>query len=228
MAAVVIRGVNVRLGGRAIFTGVDLNVGPGEAVAVEGTSGAGKSTLLHVVAGLIRPESGSVEIGGERIDRLSDRRRSAVRLRLVGSVFQFGELLPEFNVIENVELPLRLLGWRREPAHERALACLREVGIEELAKRSLAQVSGGQMQRAAIARAVAHDPRVILADEPTGSLDPEAAEHVMQLLTRTSRRHDAGLIVVTHDRAVSAQCDRTLRLSGGLLQADGARNAAST
>ncbi|UYM06774.1 ABC transporter ATP-binding protein [Solicola gregarius] len=216
--AVDVRDVRVCIASRPVLDGVELRVASGEVVAIEGASGAGKSTLLHTVAGLIRPSSGSVEIAGRRIDKLNDRRRSALRLRMIGSVFQFGELLPEFNVIENVELPLRLLGHGRTHSRARAKELLEEVGIDDLAERGLSEVSGGQMQRAAIARALAHEPHVLLADEPTGSLDEDAAETVLKLLIDASHRHGAGLIVVTHHHDVARQCDRTLQLVHGTLK----------
>lgn len=210
-------GLSVGLGGTSVLEQLDVRLDEGELLAVRGPSGSGKSTLLHVLAGLIRPEQGSVLLHGQRIDRLPDRRRCAVRLRSFGFVFQGGDLLPELTVAENVGLPLRFLGAGRAQVRSQVQQALAQVGIGELGDRHLSEVSGGQLQRAAIARALIHDPAVVFADEPTGSLDDRSAEQVLRVLVDQARRRGAGVLLVTHSRSVAAICDRVVVLDGGTL-----------
>lgn len=204
----------VSLGASPVLDGINWSIGPGEVVGIQGESGSGKSTFLHTLAGLLTPDAGEVVLGDQRIDNLPDRKRASVRLRRFGFILQSGDLLPELTISQNVALPLRLLGVRGVDVIERTRSILNDVGIEELADRSLSEVSGGQLQRAAIARALIHDPEVILADEPTGSLDPATAQHVLGLLMALSRGNSSSLVIVTHDAAVASQCDRVHHLRG--------------
>lgn len=211
--------LSVTIGGTQVLSELNLSLNRGEVVAIQGESGSGKSTLLHTLAGLIEPTSGEVWLDGVRIDSMPDGQRSVVRLRNIGCVLQTGDLLPELTIAENVSLPLRMairVG-RREIA-ARVEEALAEVGIGDLGARSLSEVSGGQLQRAAIARAVIHAPRLILADEPTGSLDSGNARQVISLLIDIAhKRTDAGLVIVTHDHEVARRCDRALHLRAGTL-----------
>lgn len=197
------------------LNGVSISVASGESVAVMGASGSGKSSLLHCLAGVIAPDSGSVYIDGTDLTGLSDRSRSRVRLERVGVVFQFGDLVPELSLIENVMLPLQLLGQKAAPARDRALALLTELGIPELADSRAGEVSGGQAQRAAVARAMVHRPAIVLADEPTGSLDSFNAEEVMDALIALTRTAGTALVVVTHDNRVASHLDRLITLRDG-------------
>lgn len=209
----------VELGGKRILDDLTMSVGAGEVVAVQGVSGSGKSTLLHTLPGLLTPISGEVNLSGRRIDNLSDRRRSRIRLHDFGFVLQAGDLLPELSISENVGLPLRLIGGcQGKEIQARVLAAMEEVGIGELGDRSLAEVSGGQLQRAAIARAMIHHPKVILADEPTGSLDASTAGHVLQVLVGLARSRKSALVIVTHDAIVARECDERYALREGRLQ----------
>jgi putative ABC transport system ATP-binding protein len=207
----------VSLGSSAVLVGVDLTLGAGELLAVRGASGSGKSTLLHVLAGLISPEAGEVRFRGQRTDNLSDRARSALRLRSYGFVFQSGDLLPELTVAENVGLPLRFLKIGRGEIRGRVRDALDSLGILHLGSRALSEVSGGQLQRAAIARAMIHGPAVVFADEPTGSLDDAAAQQVLEALIALARERSVGVLLVTHSDVVAEACDRSVNLSGGRL-----------
>lgn len=194
---------------------VSMSVASGESVAVMGASGSGKSSLLHCLAGVIAPNSGSVHIDGTDLTGLSDRRRSRVRLERIGVVFQFGDLVPELSLIENVMLPLQLLGQKTPAARGRALELLAELGIADLADSRAGEVSGGQAQRAAVARAMVHQPAIVLADEPTGSLDSFNAEEVMDALIALTRTAETALVVVTHDNRVASHLDRLITLHDG-------------
>lgn len=219
-SALRVESVSVSLGSSAVLTGVDLDVERGETVAVSGPSGAGKTTLLNVMCGLTRPDFGSVWIGGQRLDAGTDAQRAAARLRHFGLVFQEDALLPELTLIENVSLPLRLLrDGSASSWEERGRAELERLDIGELGRRLPAEVSGGQLQRAAVGRAVVHGPNVILADEPTSSLDETAARHAIQLLIQLAHERRVAVVVVTHDREVAASCSRRLMLREGRLVA---------
>jgi len=216
-AALAGRGLQHAYGPTKVLHGVDLEVQPGEVVTLMGPSGSGKSTLLHLLGGLLRPDAGSVEIGGRRIDDLSDRRRSQVRLAKLGFVFQFGDLVPELTVVENVELPLRLTGTGRRAARREALALLELLGVADEADRRLSEVSGGQQQRAAVARALVHTPEVVLADEPTGSLDTMTGELVLEALVGISRERGTAVLLVTHDLRVASYASRDVELRDGVV-----------
>jgi putative ABC transport system ATP-binding protein len=182
-----------------------------------GPSGSGKSTLLHILAGLIRATAGQVLFEGRRIDHLSERERAELRLTRLGFVFQFGELVPELTVLENVELPLRLAGASRQRARTRARALLEELGVADQAGKRLAEISGGQTQRVAVARALVNHPAVVIADEPTGALDEANSAVVLRLLLDAVRRHGASLVLATHDPDVARHCDQVLTLAAGAL-----------
>lgn len=182
-----------------------------------GSSGAGKTSLLMCLGGLTRPAEGRVAIGGVWLDGLRESERDRVRRERVGFVFQAGDLVPELNVVENVGLPLRLQGVTAKAAMTKAVTCLESLGIDHLADRAVADISGGELQRAAIARAVVHSPAVVFADEPTGALDDDNAEIVFQLLLDHARTLGAAVVLVTHDRHLAARADRVLRFDSGRL-----------
>jgi len=196
--------------------GMSIAVDEGEIVAVMGRSGSGKSTLLHCLAGILAPDAGEVYFDGERIDRLPDRRRVSLRRVSFGMVFQFGQLVPELPAVENIALPLLLMGQRRRTAVAEATRWLARVGLDGLGERLPGDLSGGQGQRAAVARALVARPRVVFADEPTGSLDTYAADHVMELLVGAARDQGAAVVVVTHEARVAGFADRTVILRDGV------------
>jgi ABC-type lipoprotein export system ATPase subunit len=198
-----------------VLDGAELDVARGELLAVVGRSGSGKSTLLHLLGGLDRPDAGEIELDGVRVDRLDERGLTAVRRRKIGFVFQAFHLLPELTAAENVLLPARLArdGVGAAP---RAKELLEQLGLEPIARRLPTELSGGEQQRLAIARALVNDPLLVLADEPTGNLDDESGAAVLQLLRRVT---EAGrsVVLVTHDRAATRLAHRVLRLEGGRL-----------
>ncbi len=184
-----------------------------------GRSGSGKSTLLNLIAGIDDPDSGSVEVGGERIDTLGEPARTLYRRRNVGFVYQFFNLLPTLDARENVALALEMNGVCTRDALARAGEALANVGLEQLATHAIDTLSGGEQQRVAIARALVHRPRLLLADEPTGNLDAESAAAILPLLLARAGAQRATVVIVTHDPAVAAQADRVLRLEAGRLLA---------
>jgi putative ABC transport system ATP-binding protein len=195
--------------------GASLTVRRGEMVAVMGPSGSGKSTLLHCLAGILVPEQGEVWFGGQRLDTLSDERRSALRRDRFGFVFQSGQLVPELTAEENVALPLLLSGARRGRAMAAARGWFGALGLDGLEHRRSGELSGGQAQRVALARGLVAVPEVLFADEPTGSLDSVSGELVMDLLTAAAREHGTTVILVTHDARVAAYADREVIVRDG-------------
>ncbi len=195
--------------------GAPISVHSGEIVAVMGPSGCGKSTLLHCLAGILRPDAGEVHFAAERIDHLPDRRRVQLRRTAFGFVFQFGQLVPELPAIENIALPLRLAGQPRRAALAAATEWLERLDLTGLGDRLPAQLSGGQGQRVALARALIAKPRIVFADEPTGSLDSFAADQMMELLVDIARDQGSSVIVVTHEARVAAHADRTVLIRDG-------------
>ncbi|MBA3594020.1 MAG: ABC transporter ATP-binding protein [Pseudomonadota bacterium] len=193
-----------------VFTNVSLDVAPGEFVAIVGESGVGKSTLLNCMAGLDNWDSGAVELDGVDIGALSEDQRALLRREKVGFVFQAFHVLPHLDVAQNIALPLLLLGQHDDA---RVLAMLAAVGLDGLGTRLPQQLSGGQLQRVAIARALIHRPTLLLADEPTGNLDPTTAAKVMDALVAQTREHGASLVLVTHSETAAARADRVLHLS---------------
>lgn len=205
-----VRNLAKRYGDTAVFSGVSFTVAPGEFVAVVGESGVGKSTLLNCLAGLDSWDEGSVVLAGRDLGALDDEQRALLRREQVGFVFQAFHVLPHLDVAQNVALPLMLLG-RDEPA--RVAAMLAAVGLDGLAARLPQQLSGGQLQRVAIARALVHAPALLLADEPTGNLDPATAARVMDVLIAQTREQHASLVLVTHSETAAARADRVLHLT---------------
>ncbi len=202
-----------------VLRGIDLEVARGEVVALVAPSGAGKSTLLHIAGLLDTPDAGTVEIGGEAMQGQSDRRRTAVRRADVGFVYQFHHLLPEFTALENVVLPQLANGVARGAAEERALALLDSVGVKDRAAHRPAALSGGEQQRVAFCRAMANTPRLLLADEPTGNLDPSTSDRVFGALMTLVRETGLSCLIATHNLELAARMDRQLRLDAGGLHA---------
>jgi putative ABC transport system ATP-binding protein len=196
--------------------GVDISIERGEFVAIMGPSGCGKSTLLNLLAGLDRPTAGEVWLDGQRIDVMTETELARLRRRKVGFVFQFFNLVPTLSALENVALPLLLVGRGRREAGKCASELLSELGIPETAGAAPAQLSGGQQQRVALARALANSPDVVLADEPTGNLDSAAAREVLALF-RDARGRGQTLVLVTHDASVASTADRVITLRDGLI-----------
>jgi lipoprotein-releasing system ATP-binding protein len=200
-----------------VLKGATASFYPGEAVALLGPSGAGKSTLLHIAGLLERPDTGRVLIDGVDCVALNDSEQTRMRRMEVGFVYQFHHLLPEFSALENVVLPQLILGLERSEAETRAKELLSSLGLAERWDHRPAQLSGGEQQRVAIARAVANGPKVLLADEPTGNLDPPTAERVFDQLISLIRRSGVAAVIATHNLDLAARMDRTLRLMDGLL-----------
>jgi lipoprotein-releasing system ATP-binding protein len=201
-----------------VLRGADLAVEPGELVAVVGPSGSGKSTLLHLLGGLDRPDRGEVVIGGERLADHRGAALAAFRNRTIGFVFQFHQLLPDFTALENVMLPGRIAGREPREVLERARALLADVELAERLDHFPNQLSGGERQRVALCRALALEPPLLLADEPTGNLDPASGERVLELLLELQRRHGTTGVLVTHNPEVAERCARILVLDEGVLQ----------
>src|SRR2546421_10546624 len=188
--------------------GASVSVAAGEILAVTGPSGSGKSTLLHCLAGIFTPEEGEIWFDGQRLDRMGEARRTELRRTVFGFVFQFGQLVPELTAADNIALPLLLGGIRRTAAYQTAASWLARLGLEDKGGHRIGELSGGEAQRVAVARALAIRPRVLYADEPTGSLDSLAGEKVMNLLTDLAREEGVTVVLVTHDARVAAYADR--------------------
>jgi putative ABC transport system ATP-binding protein len=203
-------------GATPALSGASMGVRAGEIVAVMGPSGSGKSTLLHCLGAIVRPDAGRVVYAGREVSGLSDVDRSALRRRAFGFVFQFGQLVPELTCLENVALGLRLDGVRRRVAEQRACDWLDQLEVADVAGKLPGQISGGQGQRVAVARALVAGPRVVFADEPTGALDSLNGEKVMVLLTRAARESGAAVVLVTHDARVAAYADREVIVRDGV------------
>lgn len=198
-----------------VLRGVDLTVGEGEVVALVAPSGAGKSTLLHIAGLLDTPDTGMVSIGGEDMTGLSDRRRTAIRRAGVGFIYQFHHLLPEFTALENITLPQLANGVSERAAKARALELLDTVGIAERAAHRPAALSGGEQQRVAFCRALANGPALLLADEPTGNLDPDTSDRVFEALMTLVRATGLSALIATHNHDLAARMDRIVRLDAG-------------
>ena len=209
------RDLSLSFGSTPALRGASLSVRRGEVVAVMGPSGSGKSTLLHCLAGILVPDQGEVFYGGQRLDQLSDDRRSALRRDRFGFVFQSGQLVPELMAEENVALPLLLSGTRRGTALTAARKWFPALGLDGLEQRRSGELSGGQAQRVALARGLVTEPEVLFADEPTGSLDSVSGELVMDLLTAAVGEHGTTVVLVTHDARVAAYADREVVVRDG-------------
>ena len=214
-AAVEACGLELSYGQTPALRGVDLRIAPGESLALMGPSGSGKSTLLHCVAGILVPDAGTLQVLGTDVASLGQSARARFRLEHLGLIFQLGELVSELALEENVMLPLQLLGRSRQEARTEAVEMLDRLGVAGVAGRRAGEVSGGQAQRGAVARALAPRPRLVLADEPTGSLDTVAADAVMAALVETSRDLGSTLLVVTHDHRVAAYLDGHVTITDG-------------
>ncbi|MCW2673572.1 MAG: macrolide transporter ATP-binding protein [Frankiales bacterium] len=213
------RDLHLSFGESAALTGASIDVAPGEVLALLGPSGSGKSTLLHCLAGILVPDRGEVRYRGSRLDTLSDDLRSALRRSDFGFVFQFGSLVPELSAVENVGLPLRLAGHKRRTAQACALEWLERLEVADVARKRAGEMSGGQAQRVAVARALVAGPRVVFADEPTGALDSLNGELVMDLLIGAAREQGASIVLVTHEPRVAAYADREVVIRDGALAA---------
>ncbi|NUR70862.1 MAG: ATP-binding cassette domain-containing protein [Hamadaea sp.] len=207
--------VSRTLGSTLALDDVEISLDAGEVIAVVGPSGCGKSTLLQVLAGLLEPDKGTVTFREIDLFQLNDRARSEIRLRHFGFAFQFGELVPELTLQENVELPLRLSGVSARDARARSAAILSELEISALGVRRATEVSGGQAQRAAIARAMVHEPAVLFADEPTGALDSKSGKSVLGAMLSLARDRGTAVLIVTHDSYVAGQADRIVEMRDG-------------
>ncbi|NIW23477.1 MAG: ATP-binding cassette domain-containing protein [Gammaproteobacteria bacterium] len=211
-------GVSKAYGNNAVLADIDLEVAHGEFVAVLGRSGTGKSTLLNLIGGLDEPARGEVHLLGQQLSSLTETQRAALRAEKLGFVFQFFNLIPTLTARENVELPLAINSTPKREGRRRAHELLSELGLADCDDRFPEELSGGEQQRVAIARAIAHDPAVILADEPTGNLDIETGKTVLALLYEICRRRGTTLIVATHSDEVLGLADRVLRISNALLE----------
>jgi lipoprotein-releasing system ATP-binding protein len=207
-------------GSLTLFKNLDLEVMAGELVAIVGQSGAGKSTLLHILGALDAPSTGRVYCASTNVASLTSRQAAVFRNREIGYVWQFHYLLPEFTAQENVAMPLLARGQSRREANELAANWLREVGLEDRRDHRPGELSGGEQQRVALARALVNNPRLLLADEPTGDLDEKTAHQLFDLLERMHANHGLTSIVVTHNMELAARCGRVLRLEGGRLAAN--------
>ncbi|HYD69600.1 MAG TPA: ABC transporter ATP-binding protein [Azospirillum sp.] len=200
-----------------VLRGASLAVRPGELVGLVGPSGAGKSTLLHIAGLLERPDEGTVRIGGIDASKLDDAKRTEIRRGAIGFVYQFHHLLPEFSAQENIVLPQMIAGLSKREATERARQLLAMVGLEGRASHRPARLSGGEQQRVAIARALANAPGLLIADEPTGNLDPHTAEGVFAMLTKLVRGARVGALIATHNLELAQRMDRVLEMRDGVL-----------
>lgn len=202
---------------REVLSDISLNVAGGESVAIMGPSGSGKTSILSLCLALIRPTRGTITVDGQVTNGLSGRRLASLRARSIGMVYQFGELLPELTALDNIALPSMWSGTGRTVARDAARDLMEQLSIDHLAHSVSADLSGGERQRVAVARALINRPALVLADEPTGSVDEEAADTVCDLLFSLPHEQRCSLVVCTHDRSVARRADRTLRLDAGRL-----------
>ena len=219
MAVLQAQGVGRRFETRWVVRSLDMTLAAGERVALLGPSGCGKTTFLNLLGGLDRPDEGRVLLEGEALDQATPTRLAALRRTRIGTIFQFFHLIPTLTAEENIELPLRMLGWPEPQVRDRCAALIQAVGLEHRVTAWPSELSGGEMQRVAVARALAARPAVLLADEPTGNLDRASGQAVLALLAELTEREGSALVMVTHSEAAAAICHRVLRMEDGLLLA---------
>ena len=224
----IISAINVKksFGATPALQGATLEVASGEIVAIMGASGSGKSTLMHCLAGIFKPDSGEIWFDGKRLDQMDETARTGLRRTAFGFVFQFGQLVPELTAEDNIALPLLFNGINRNEAYAKAAAWFEQLGLKGMEKHRSGELSGGQAQRVALARAMVTQPRVLFADEPTGSLDSLNGEKVMDLLVDTARKHGTTVILVTHDARIAANADREIMVRDGVITTPSGKKAA--
>ena len=223
-----VKGITKSFGSLQVLKGIDLHIAKGEIVSIVGPSGAGKTTLLQIIGTLDRPDSGSVRVDGIDTTRLSQKALSDFRNRHLGFVFQFHQLLPEFTALENIMIPAFIAGTSRSNAKARAMELLQFMGLTDRASHKPAELSGGEKQRIAVARALVNNPAVILADEPSGSLDTKNKQELHQLFFDLRDRFGQTFVIVTHDEQLATITDRTIHMRDGVLAADNSQQAEST
>lgn len=213
-----IENLTKRFGELEVLKGVDLHISKGEIISIVGPSGAGKTTLLQLIGTLDRPDGGSIRFNGEELGRMNSKRLAAFRNRHIGFVFQFHQLLPEFTALENIIMPALIAGRERKEAEKEAMELLQIMGLKERAGHKPAEMSGGENQRVAVARALINHPDVVLADEPSGSLDSRNREELHRLFFDLRDRFGQTFIIVTHDESLASFTDRTIRMRDGKIQ----------
>ena len=215
-----IENLTKKFGDLQVLKGVNLTIDKGEVISIVGSSGAGKTTLLQLIGTLDKPTSGIIRFNGEDLGRLSSKRLAAFRNRHIGFVFQFHQLLPEFTALENIVIPALIAGRKRSEAEAEAMQLLQVMGLEERAHHKPAEMSGGENQRVAVARALINHPDVVLADEPSGSLDTRNKEELHRLFFDLRDRYGQTFVIVTHDEALASYTDRTLHMVDGVIESE--------
>ena len=213
-----IENLTKKFGDLQVLKGIDLTIEKGEVISIVGSSGAGKTTLLQLIGTLDKPTSGTIRFNGEDLGRLSSKRLAAFRNKHIGFVFQFHQLLPEFTALENIIIPALIAGRKRSEAETEAMQLLQVMGLEERAHHKPAEMSGGENQRVAVARALMNHPDVVLADEPSGSLDSKNKEELHKLFFDLRDRYGQTFVIVTHDETLASYTDRTLHMVDGVIQ----------
>ncbi len=204
-----------------VLRGVSIDIEEGQFIGLVGSSGSGKTTLLNLIGGLDVPDEGEINVCSEPIFQMNEARRSNFRLHNIGFVFQFFNLLPNLSVLENIEIPLYFQNMKEKEARERALEYADEVGLKGKTDRIVHQLSGGELQRVGLARALAHRPKVLLADEPTGNLDSVTGVKILDLIKETTKRHNTTVLMATHDPKAASVCDQMVRMKDGQIVAEG-------